>query len=372
MDIAEYRQNPKRVHEHPRHIVITHVCRQWREIALEYPLLWTRVENPNSAEFALACMERSQDCALDVIFDEPLSIYKWSVDAIRAVLLKHIHQICSLTLWDMHHIDSMVPPNLEVHAAKLHTLNLGDDMSDLIYSFRTAPQLTFLDVMSSPAVFHVLSRFPTLEHLEIRRPNVHLFHPVPETHWVDHTEVLKCLQMLPRLRSLKVHCYSSAEPPSDIVGPRGVQIELPCLTALKVSGKLLDCLYILEHLTLPSLRECIFRSLSYTPRDIAALSPTFSGTISRHGNWRAVCTMSLEPYFWVCYGGGNDGVKINGYSEEITFPDWLGTHIEPRLSFPLNTFEAEALSFLCSRLFKSVSLTTWVERAMAFSGRYDF
>ncbi|TEB32055.1 hypothetical protein FA13DRAFT_1731814 [Coprinellus micaceus] len=49
---------------HPS-VTISHVCRRWRNIALELPLLWTQIEVSNRPHTE-AFISRARDCALDV------------------------------------------------------------------------------------------------------------------------------------------------------------------------------------------------------------------------------------------------------------------------------------------------------------------
>ena len=53
-------------------ISVSHVCRRWREVTIYSPFLWTdiyfgpRLLSPNASKYTQACMQRSQNCPLDV------------------------------------------------------------------------------------------------------------------------------------------------------------------------------------------------------------------------------------------------------------------------------------------------------------------
>lgn len=51
--------------------LISHVCRRWRQIVLDTPMLWTRIDFREGPPFdkAKEWLNRSQDCHLEVVFD---------------------------------------------------------------------------------------------------------------------------------------------------------------------------------------------------------------------------------------------------------------------------------------------------------------
>src|ERR1700733_10274968 len=70
-------------------IVITHVCRYWRSVALGYPDLWKRLRffNPDVTK-EMIC--RSEGADLEVIFDTTHQRNEWSI--FIPMLLPELHR----------------------------------------------------------------------------------------------------------------------------------------------------------------------------------------------------------------------------------------------------------------------------------------
>jgi len=70
-------------------ISLTHVCRHWREIALGTPLLWTSIPVERGPAFLRACLARSSDVLVDVIFRHSLS----NIDCLLGDLGSHAGRV---------------------------------------------------------------------------------------------------------------------------------------------------------------------------------------------------------------------------------------------------------------------------------------
>ena len=117
------------------------------------------------------------------------------------------------------------------------------------------------------------------------------------------------------------------------------------------SGNLVDCLYVLNHLSLPKLGQCLFSDLDYTPYDIAAMSPNFLDVMTRHADWKVLRTVKMSPSQYC------RGVQMTWYLEHITSL-WELSKREARFSFPFIKQASEVFQLLQRHPFSSISITS--------------
>lgn len=79
---------------------VTHICRHWRHVAIEAPILWTDI-HVRSHEYALLMLERSQNAPLDVQFGDRRVPRPNSTTATMTAILTEIERIRTLSFTQM-------------------------------------------------------------------------------------------------------------------------------------------------------------------------------------------------------------------------------------------------------------------------------
>ncbi|KAI0317416.1 hypothetical protein OF83DRAFT_144751 [Amylostereum chailletii] len=82
--------------EDPPWMTITHVCRRWRSVAVNDPLLWGQISMELHPQWFILCLERSDPAPVDVVFD----MTKRGADELKAVVfnlhrIQHMHFVGS-------------------------------------------------------------------------------------------------------------------------------------------------------------------------------------------------------------------------------------------------------------------------------------
>ena len=272
----------------------THVCRQWREIALNYPNLWSYINftklTPAGITGILARARMSPLCL-------KVRITRRNKALFETLLTAHLSHIRHLSLSGRLKtvLDQLVSP-----APALEILSLSDP------SFRFTPSLSGV----SDALFHGAT--PKLKCLELYRFGINWKSPllkglrtlqvlnyigIPSLEdWLD------ALIEIPQLETLILHPVTPFFSIDDLPmsEPRRT-LTLPSLTQFKISGPAKDCGLALAHLVLPILTslhvdaqsededgEDIRQLIPYIvrnahgPQDTAPLqSVLFSGEVTR-------------------------------------------------------------------------------------------
>ncbi|KAF8262410.1 hypothetical protein EI94DRAFT_1743691 [Lactarius quietus] len=266
---------------------LSHVCHQWREIALSQPLLWNRVDfttvTPAGAAEILA-RARTVPLHLEAI----VSINHWENSrfvAFQKELQTHVPHTRHLSMSAEHlhlrkTLEGLVSPAPTLEYLSLSSEEYEDrptqprvSIADNIFD-GTTPRLQSL-VLRNCDISWKSPLLKNLIHLEICTPSV------------DRRPSLSAwLDMLGELPQLKTLTLGSASPvvPHDASLPSNIDriVTLPSLKHLELSASARDCGLALAHLSLPALSWlCVMaKSRSWDGADMREILPY----VSRHAH----------------------------------------------------------------------------------------
>ncbi|KAG1792691.1 uncharacterized protein HD556DRAFT_1293420 [Suillus plorans] len=181
----------------PISMIITHVCRHWRQVALECPTLWASL-NCVSADCLDMMLERSKKIALVVIYRSPGSLRKCFQQILSQLPRIKFLQLCSYP-WDVNRIldclSSQPAPLLQSFkfsvAGKSNYRVMGS-ISDAVFQGR-APLLRSVELME--CTFSWTSCiFSGLRTLDVRR--------IGSASYPTLSQLLSTLRRMPELEQL--------------------------------------------------------------------------------------------------------------------------------------------------------------------------
>jgi hypothetical protein len=262
---------------------VSHVCHRWREIALDQPRFWSRIDFTTLTSAAVTeVLSRSKMAPLEL--EANLSCVHWGtdrLDAFREQLASHVSHTCRLSITaDGHDLQSIVDrltspaPALEWLSLVVEDetyLRLGISAKvniPLVLFDGTAPRLSRLQ-LDHCDINWMSPLFKGLRVLELQtlttRPSL--------GEWLDAMEQMEQLETL-------VVNYATPKAPSvgmPVSEPTRV-VTHPSLTQLNLSASASDCTLALAHLVLPALIRLRVDVTSDLPGgdDVRALIPYFS------------------------------------------------------------------------------------------------
>ncbi|KAN0134354.1 hypothetical protein V8E53_007852 [Lactarius tabidus] len=249
-------------------IRLSHVCHQWREIALNQPLLWNHVDFTTlSLAGATEMLVRAKSAPL-YLEARRASWRRWETrwdgdrfGAFRAELRARIPQICHLTInAKPYYLRKTLAILLVSPAPTLKYLSLFSrgvsngrdertwddsesevDIPDTLFD-GAAPGLSCLKLRNCDISWKS-PHLKGLEYLRILMPSKHARPNLVV--WLD------ALNEMPQLKTLTLHSAS----PIALSFPFDVErtVTLPSLTHLDMSASMGDCALALAHLDLPAL-----------------------------------------------------------------------------------------------------------------------
>ena len=230
-------------------IRVTHVCRQWRETALNYPHLWIYIDFTKLTPAGITgILARAKMLPLRL----EAKISEWSEEQFNAFerqLKTHISHTRHLSIsGDFHNVlEQLVSP---AHYLEFLSLNnpyfpFGSFIPDSIFN-NTVPKLKCVKLCGF-SVNWKSSLLKGLQTLQILRPPGSIEAPKLDD-WLDGLGEMR------QLESLTVYSATPAVPDGDqfISEPRRT-VGLPFLTQFKISASAKDCALALAHLVLPAL-----------------------------------------------------------------------------------------------------------------------
>ncbi|KII86788.1 hypothetical protein PLICRDRAFT_93441 [Plicaturopsis crispa FD-325 SS-3] len=254
-----------------RWIRITHVCRHWRDVALDCPRLWNTIV-PNNPNWTREWLIRSKEAPLSISF-APTGPDETAQHAMELVLA-HMTRIATLHIYT----------DLERMGRLLDATTPGPILERLTLRVRGYPE-TDEDIQgyTLPELF-CTSAIPTLKKLDLACASFRWDSPI-----VTHLTVLalkvippasrpslrEMLDMLARASSLTVLILGE-----DVVDLGGTNpsldvVNLPRLGSISLSMQARVCGALLTHLTFPSSAtirlECICEESAYT--DLTEITP---------------------------------------------------------------------------------------------------
>ena len=238
---------------------ISHVCHQWREIALNQPQLWSHVNfNTVSPVGATEILVRAKSAPLYMEIkdhDYEDGLFGLFLEEVRA----HLPYICHLKIssdvffrslgYELQHALVSPAPFLEYFSLfcredeiRSRAVNHLPDIETLRLFGGSTPRLSCLKLHNCNISWKSLL-FKGLKHLEILLPHKRA-RPTLSI-WLD------ALKEIPQLNTLILHSASpiAAHFPIDVE----CTVTLPSLTLLDISASLQDCALAIAHLVLPAL-----------------------------------------------------------------------------------------------------------------------
>jgi hypothetical protein len=241
---------------HLARLRVSHVCHQWREIALNQPLLWSHVDFTTlSLAGAAEILNRAKSVPLYLdarVFGRRwdnirLSTFRKELQA-RVPYIRHLR-----TSAEPAHLRSTLEglvspaPNLEYLSLSSHSArrerSIVERGSITVTLFDgSAPRLSWLELRNCGISWNS-PLLKGLKYLEIFTPSAHARPNL--TVWLD------ALDEMPQLKTLTLHSASPIAPPF----PSDVErtVLLPSLTHLDILASPEDCTLALAHLDLPAL-----------------------------------------------------------------------------------------------------------------------
>jgi F-box-like len=281
--LGEYTPPPSRKTPDPlAWLRVSHVCYQWREIALNLPYLWSHIDF-NVLNFAGVDQMLVRAMNTPIHFTVNLSRVRWTQDqhrALRSRLQAHVSRISYLNITArFRDLEELALLLLSSSVPALERLVLVGDPGvalDLQHRYPFIPS-TRLD-----------DKAPQLFHLELKNCNISwdlpLFTPFKRLRKLVLFQVtrkpslyqwLKALEEVPQIEWLSFDFSTPQAPPITIEGHAGMlTVTLPTLTRLDLSGYVLDCAFALVHIILPAITQLRVRAHSNNPAGLDVRSVT--------------------------------------------------------------------------------------------------
>ena len=240
---------------------VTHVCHQWREIALNQPLFWTHINLTNISSAGMAEMlARGKEAPLHL----EASTMDWDDSRIRAFgkeLQAHVSHIYHLNIFGTSHyvwttlqntLFASPAPILEHLSLFIPSLEGMVSISNTAFNGIT-PRLSCLGLhqiiisWKSP----LLRGLRYLKLFEVRNDDM-----LSVTEWLD------ALDGMPQLKELVLYEASPLAAVFELPLDTKRTATLPVLTHLYISSAPIFCALALAHLVLPSLTSLVLETYS--------------------------------------------------------------------------------------------------------------
>ncbi|KAG1726288.1 hypothetical protein EDB19DRAFT_1857924 [Suillus lakei] len=228
----------------PTSMIVIHVCRHWRQVALECPSLWTFIDSL-SARWVVTMLERSKEAALVVIHNAPVAPKHCVVEQLLLQLPRiKVLEICSSSV-DVNRIlnclSSQPAPLLQVFKfSVLWNYHRGPSVrpiSDTIFQGR-APLLRSVELAecSFSLTSCIFSGLQTL--------NVRIGYPLHLT----LSQLLAALRRMPDLEQLALELPSAISEGTELFD----QVPLTRLRSIALDGcTIRTAVYLFSRLVLP-------------------------------------------------------------------------------------------------------------------------
>ncbi|KAH9960517.1 hypothetical protein BC827DRAFT_1360324 [Russula dissimulans] len=231
-------------------ITVTHVCRLWRLVALDYRNLWTHHRFKLGLEWTMEMLRRAGDAPLDLKLSEAVVPFPPSEDRAECVIPLLLSRASALTI-EEGACTHVVLNTLTRPAPLLSSLTINSGRFDVL------PRFLFGDI--APKLHHLSLRnaLPTwsavaLTHLKTLSIAIDR-HTDTSTNITSYADLLDALQAMPNLESLMLISCLPLGPFPHCLEDKKVQI--PKLRNLLLSDHVQGFCRMLEHLSFP--RETI-------------------------------------------------------------------------------------------------------------------
>ena len=260
---------------------LSHVCHQWREMALNQAVLWSEVD---FSYLSLACTSEILARAKTVPLDLNARVPDWNTARFRAFhkqLQAHVPHAYQITInAELVRLREILggfvspAPTLK----RLSLISRGGYRNEKTAGWESFIPDTLFDGFAPKLSYLFLFRLTIswtspllkgLRHLEIHRPSL----SPTLVHWLDGLDRLSQLETLILLSPAPI-------PPQDDVEHRG-NATLPSLTYFEIHGSPAECALALGHLDLPALTALSIAGLPQPSDSINDLQ-TLLPHVARH------------------------------------------------------------------------------------------
>ncbi|KAH9009851.1 hypothetical protein EDB83DRAFT_2531055 [Lactarius deliciosus] len=250
---------------------VAHVCRQWREIALNLPHLWNHVDfTIVSSAGAAEILSRAKGVPLYLEARVPCHFWDDTrFSALQEELQDHVSHISHLRISAESFRLRGIFKGLVSPAPTLELLSLSGVenttvsgnitgiekivVPDTLFDGST-PRLSYLELCNCDTTWNSPLLWG-LKHLHIRTP----FDRPSLSVWLD------ALGQMPQLKTLVLYWASPVAPPGASLLPDVDRtVTLPSLTLFDISSRARECGLALAHLTLPALASLCIDAKSYS------------------------------------------------------------------------------------------------------------
>ncbi|KZT64038.1 hypothetical protein DAEQUDRAFT_67952 [Daedalea quercina L-15889] len=354
-------------------IIVSHVCRRWRDVALHFASLWTNVLVTPSEELVAEVLRRSRLAPLDVVvcFDP------YTMDAQLGsfcLVLREVSRIRSLRIAMS---DERVPPEIlslmnkpapQMRSFAVHNFYMGGPPRELqrppvLTESYHVPQLESLDVYGR---FEFGWHHPiasTIKRLSLRKLDVKSL--------LDHEKLLSILQDVCALEYLRLeHAISTTN--SRYALPRPRTTTLPRLKELHLVSKLRTCVVLVGSLRLPSLEK--LSADVYACEEAPDLGTCFSTLTSylghrEHTSVYALAVRLMAPNVqFTCYRQENGDDPMDGDHEGKPFCMLLSLANVPMPSRLFDDTSSAGLPFAAA--VKSLSVEDLRDEGIPFNEEF--
>ena len=314
---------------HLKWICVSHVCRQWRETALNHPRFWSHINFSMLAPAALdEILARAKMAPLRLEF----TTWKQAqVDAFQSKLDAHISHTRHLRIYGplqrvLERLVSSAPALESLSLSHRYDLSLSAQAVIPANLFNyTTPSLTSLG-LNDCDISWKSPLFKGLQTLEIRRSSTEAGPKLED--WLD------ALNEMPQLETLILQYASPSAPvAASLISEPSRTVTLTSLTTFHISVSAKDCALALAHLVMPAVTSLHVDAKSYQA-DGEDVGPLISHAA------QFVCGLQgTEPLRSILILGKRGQAKVHAWTmpdadlEECDLSTLSGASIPARLMF---------------------------------------
>ena len=292
-------------------IQISHVCRAWRDSALQCPLLWTNIRF-RPPEWTAIMLERSRTAPLTVVIPvEDLDLAEDGfVSSVRLALshIRHIRYLCIILFDRFRDLGDLLTPFLTGSPEILEELILSSVpvFPNYVYpSMENAPCLRSLELQSCHINWQRFASVGKLTTLVLK--------DIPIASRPSVENILSLLQTMTMLEKLTlIHAIPELPPNIRTLPPNDIApIKLERLFELSLTGFVLDCANVMRHFIMPRCRRVNVKAVTrwHVP-EVALAVPPLADIIS--SSFSQLERQEL-PYFASINRSSGNAIAINAH-----------------------------------------------------------
>ncbi|KAH8091699.1 hypothetical protein BXZ70DRAFT_476761 [Cristinia sonorae] len=282
-------------------ISVTHVCRYWRDVALQTPTLWTAIPvGQGSVPFAKEFLARSRRSPLRIYITVNVALRKWA--SISRSISQELGRVKQLTIFT---------PSSSLLAFQDHAPPSFPSLRNLDLSQPPKEKSRVLPAFCA----HILSHSPILDKLKIREYRIQwktftlplsvtdLSLSCGENDGFDWKstgpDIIHLISNLPALRCLElVGIFMTQIPAVSLLPPVTTTATLLRLETINVTGNVLACTHFLQHCTFPPSTSVKLSLFADTVANLHGLKSTLASIINArvtHGGPEQSVSLDIYP-----------------------------------------------------------------------------